>query len=159
MPFRHQRCRFIRSLSTSLSRCADLSNLAVSPAARRRGVGRQLVAECEREVLRWRGRELWLEVSLHNTAAMEFYRALGYELVDETSGHEVMKRPLSFEVRKVRRGIMRKTLGEHVARHGGEDPGEEAALSTHHVSTAHTALWGEEGVARDGEPQQELCAS
>ena len=47
------------------------------------------MTECEREVLRWRGvSELWLEVSLHNTAAMEFYRALGYELVDETSGNE-----------------------------------------------------------------------
>ena len=52
-----------------------------------------------------------------------------------------MKRPLSFEVRRVRRGIMRKTLQEGSAPHDGAHDGGHVAV------TAVRA------------PQQELCAT
>jgi len=112
-----------------------LSNLAVSTEQRRRGVGKLLVAACEREVTRWHVREhvnedhadghlgdrdesmnpaeehcssLWLEVSRDNQPALLFYRRLGYEFVSETSGKEIVKKRWAFESEMVQRYVMRK---------------------------------------------------
>ncbi len=57
----------------------EILNLAVRPAKRRRGLGRRLVTEalgrgCARGV-----RQCWLEVRASNQAALEFYRALGFQ--------------------------------------------------------------------------------
>uniref|UniRef100_A0A7S3BC36 N-acetyltransferase domain-containing protein n=1 Tax=Haptolina ericina TaxID=156174 RepID=A0A7S3BC36_9EUKA len=87
-----------------------MSNLAVCEGSRRRGVGQLLVSECEAEVMRWGGEELWLEVSLDNAKAISFYQRLGYCFVEETSGREVVRRPFNFEVTTVPRGLMSKAL-------------------------------------------------
>lgn len=88
-----------------------VSNLAVQPAARKRGIGRLLMEECERELLRWElpYDELWLEVSLQNEA-VEFYRKMGYEQMAETAGNEVVRRAFHFELTEVKRVVMRKRV-------------------------------------------------
>ena len=88
-----------------------VSNLAVEPAARNRGVGRLLMEECERELRRWElpYDELWLEVSLQNDA-VEFYRKMGYEQTAETAGNEVVRKAFHFELTKVKRAMMRKMV-------------------------------------------------
>lgn len=97
-----------------------VSNLAVQPAARNRGVGRLLMEECERELQRWglSYDELWLEVSLQNDA-VEFYRKMGYEQTAQTDGNEVVRRAFYFELTKVKRAVMRKRIATASA--AGED--------------------------------------
>jgi [ribosomal protein S18]-alanine N-acetyltransferase len=53
---------------------AELLNLAVDPAFRRRGVGRRLVAE----VASFHPGMLWLEVRESNANARKFYQSLGF---------------------------------------------------------------------------------
>ncbi|CAN0040705.1 unnamed protein product [Phaeothamnion confervicola] len=60
-----------------------LSNLAVAPAARRRGVGRRLVARCEATARGWGYGELLLLVDSANAAAIRLYEKMGYELLFE----------------------------------------------------------------------------
>ena len=98
---------------TSTYECRPyLSNLAVNPLHQRRGIGRFLVEACEAEARRWGGdyRDVWLEVSLHNTGAIDFYEALGYEQDVQTTGREVICRRFSFESIEVRRRVLRKPL-------------------------------------------------
>ena len=66
---------------SSKPRRAYLSNMAVVPAARRRGVASALVAACERVAAAWRKPSLWLHCDRRNTAAAALYAALGFEEV------------------------------------------------------------------------------
>lgn len=58
---------------------ADVMNVAVSPALRRRGIARALFAELERRLPEID--ELFLEVRPSNSGAIALYRTLGFEQV------------------------------------------------------------------------------
>jgi [ribosomal protein S18]-alanine N-acetyltransferase len=57
---------------------AELMTLAVDPAARRRGIGRALLAGFEAEVAGRGAREAYLEVAETNDGARRLYEAAGY---------------------------------------------------------------------------------
>jgi len=66
---------------------AYLSNLAVRPSYRRRGVAKQLLDTCEALVRdTWSMPALHLHVDLNNTAAAALYRVCGYEQLAEYDG-------------------------------------------------------------------------
>lgn len=58
-----------------------LMNLAVLPDFRRRGAAQALVDEFLAEAARLKAPDAWLEVAVDNEAALELYRALGFEVV------------------------------------------------------------------------------
>lgn len=60
-----------------------LSDLAVRPDFRRRGLARRLVAECERRAASWGHEALYLKVEAANDAALAMYAGLGYARVHE----------------------------------------------------------------------------
>jgi len=57
----------------------EILNLAVRPAQQRRGLGRRLVEEALARARARGARHCWLEVRASNQAALEFYRALGFQ--------------------------------------------------------------------------------
>ncbi len=57
-----------------------LSNLAVRPTYRRRGVANQLLLNCERVALEWGFQDLYLHVLENNYQARQLYFKLGYRL-------------------------------------------------------------------------------
>jgi [ribosomal protein S18]-alanine N-acetyltransferase len=63
----------------------EVLNLAVAPAFRRRGIGRELL----HPLLNSRGNQIFLEVRASNQAARVFYKSLGF--------HEVSIRHLYYE--------------------------------------------------------------
>ena len=77
-----------RMAGFAVARClaegeAELLNLAVHPAFRRRGIGRRLLAELSS---RHPG-DLWLEVRESNTAARNFYKNLGLREAGRRPGY------------------------------------------------------------------------
>ncbi len=60
---------------------ADLLNLSVAPAWRRRGVGRFLVATLLQSALRYGAPQVFLEVRESNTGAQTLYRHMGFEVI------------------------------------------------------------------------------
>ncbi|KAL3787750.1 hypothetical protein ACHAW5_002218 [Stephanodiscus triporus] len=70
-----------------------LSDLGVSPPHRRRGIGEQLVAACERWTCARGYEKLYLKVEKKNVAAVGFYSSLGYDRTKlpwgDESGHAV----------------------------------------------------------------------
>lgn len=58
-----------------------LANLAVAPAARRRGAGRLLTQEAISDAFRRGAAAVWLEVRVGNAPARALYRELGFEEV------------------------------------------------------------------------------
>lgn len=60
---------------------AELGNVAVTPAARRRGVGRMLVEAALRRVRRRGARECFLEVRESNVGARRLYEELGFSAI------------------------------------------------------------------------------
>jgi ribosomal-protein-alanine N-acetyltransferase len=58
---------------------AELETIAVTPAAQRRGVGRQLLAGLVEQLRRLGIEELWLEVRSSNLTAISFYRAANFK--------------------------------------------------------------------------------
>ena len=60
---------------------AYLSNLAVSPAAQRKGLGARLLQEAEELALQWGCRSVALHVDPGNTPAVELYKNAGYRFV------------------------------------------------------------------------------
>ena len=59
-----------------------LSNLAVAQEHRGKGVGKELIRECEAEVVRMGFTELLLKVDHTNEGAYRLYRRLGYEEIE-----------------------------------------------------------------------------
>lgn len=85
-----------------LSDQADVDRVMVSGAARRRGIGRQLVTAGIAEASRSEASEMILEVAQHNQAAIGLYEELGFTVVSSRRdyyGSEddamIMKRMLS----------------------------------------------------------------
>ncbi|MCB9555731.1 MAG: GNAT family N-acetyltransferase [Deltaproteobacteria bacterium] len=72
---------------------ADLLLCAVSPAQRRRGIGRRLLGWLERCAITAGTSSIRLEVRKKNREAQSFYRHMGYSVVDRTpyyySGREM----------------------------------------------------------------------
>lgn len=62
-----------------------LNYLAVAPDHRRRGLGRQLVAEAERRLRELGCPKINLQVRHSNASAMAFYRRLGFAVDEVTS--------------------------------------------------------------------------
>lgn len=60
---------------------AELGNVAVTPQARQRGVGRMLVEAALRRVRRRGARECFLEVRESNRVAQRLYESLGFEAI------------------------------------------------------------------------------
>lgn len=59
-----------------------LSDLAVHPGYRRKGVAQTLIKECENEVRIWGKEKLYLRVEEKNYGALKMYSDLGYEALD-----------------------------------------------------------------------------
>lgn len=117
-----------------------LSNLAVSEACRRAGVGRLLVDACEAEAKCWEDgayERVWLEVSASNVDAQAFYRRLGYTQTAETRGREIVRKRWSFESQDVQRWLMSKDFaGEKQDKLDGLQAGASGAV----VPTAQLPL-------------------
>lgn len=72
-----------------------ISNLAVSPSCRRRGVAQQLLLACERTALEWGFSDLYLHVLENNHQARQLYLKTGYQLhqVEPSYSAWLMGRP------------------------------------------------------------------
>ena len=70
------------SLPTSRESSAmpKIANLAVSPNARKAGIGRQLVLRCIALSRMWGAQELYLTVEPDNAAALSLYAKMGFEM-------------------------------------------------------------------------------
>jgi ribosomal protein S18 acetylase RimI-like enzyme len=55
-------------------------DLFVEEHSRRRGYGRAILAAVERDLMENACRQVWLNVFGYNTSALEFYRAVGYQI-------------------------------------------------------------------------------
>lgn len=77
------------------SRYLYVSNLAVRPTHRRRGVARQLLLSCEQVALSWGFQDLYLHVLENNHQARQLYFQLGYRLyqVDSSWSTWLLGRP------------------------------------------------------------------
>ncbi len=64
----------------ALPRCtAEVEPLGIAASARRRGIGRALMAAAEAQARRWGASAMLLSVVGFNEDALRFYRALGYD--------------------------------------------------------------------------------
>lgn len=77
---------------------ADVMNVAVSPALRRRGIARTLFAELERRLPEID--ELFLEVRASNSGAIALYRTLGFEQVGRRPNYYLDPREDALILRK-----------------------------------------------------------
>lgn len=77
---------------------ADVMNVAVSPALRRRGIARALFAELERRLPEIN--ELFLEVRASNSGAIALYRTLGFEQVGRRPNYYLDPREDALILRK-----------------------------------------------------------
>ena len=77
---------------------ADVMNVAVSPALRRRGIARALFAELERRLPEID--ELFLEVRASNSGAIALYRTLGVEQVGRRPNYYLDPREDALILRK-----------------------------------------------------------
>ena len=62
-------------------------NLAVKPACRRQGIGRQILQEALRRARNQGCRTAWLEVRLSNTAALALYASFDFQVVMTRKGY------------------------------------------------------------------------
>ena len=77
---------------------ADVMNVAVSPALRRRGIARALFAELERRLPEID--ELFLEVRASNSGAIALYRTLAFEQVGRRANYYLDPREDALILRK-----------------------------------------------------------
>jgi len=75
------------ALGRALAGEAELLTLAVDPAARRRGIGRELLAAFEAGARDQRATEAFLEVAADNAAGCALYRAAGYSEAGRRPGY------------------------------------------------------------------------
>lgn len=66
---------------------AELLTLAVDPAARRRGIARELLAKLEEAAASRGVEEIFLEVATTNIAARALYEAAGYRMAGRRPGY------------------------------------------------------------------------
>jgi ribosomal-protein-alanine acetyltransferase len=85
----------------------NLMNIAVVPAARRRGIGRALMEDFLEEAASEGAREAWLEVSVANPSALALYRAYGFE--------DVRIRPRYYQPEDEDALVMRRVMTDRVA--------------------------------------------
>lgn len=85
---------------------AYISNLAVHPHYRRRGIAQQLLWSCEFVARQWGRSELYLHVLENNHAAMKLYTRLGYQLQETEWSFN------TFFFQQPRRCFLRKTLAQ-----------------------------------------------
>ena len=78
-----------RSPSMTPCRRLHLETLVVAQRARRRGVGRALMAAVEAQARRLGARQVVLTVWEGNPAASDFYRALGYATVSQVLARDL----------------------------------------------------------------------
>ncbi|MEC4806534.1 MAG: GNAT family N-acetyltransferase [Jaaginema sp. PMC 1079.18] len=93
----------LRSSSLFGAQYPYISNLAVSPAYRRRGLARQLLCQCEPTAKKWGYREIYLHVMENNTGAIALYRNCGYHLhsTEANLGSWLWDRPHRLLLRKL----------------------------------------------------------
>lgn len=76
-----------------------ISNMAVAPAWRRRGVASRLLAAADRLAARWGSDTLWLHVGTDNASAAALYSRAGYEPASSSPfmypGQQLMRKPLA----------------------------------------------------------------
>lgn len=80
-----------------------ISNLAVAPPYRQKGIARQLLKCCERTAMEWGFHELFLHVLENNQAACQLYQQVGYQVHshDWTWGSLVFGQPRKLFLRKL----------------------------------------------------------
>jgi ribosomal-protein-alanine N-acetyltransferase len=62
-------------------------SIAVLPQNQRQGVGRELIQEAMDAMLRYKAKECVLEVRASNTAAVNLYKKLGFEIIRTLHGY------------------------------------------------------------------------
>jgi GNAT superfamily N-acetyltransferase len=82
--------------------CPYISNLAVHPEWRRRGVAAQLLRSSEQTSLKWGFRQIFLHVLENNQPALNLYRNLGYQLdkIDPELGSWIFNSPRRLLLKK-----------------------------------------------------------
>ena len=74
--------------------CAEFTDLFVSPAARRRGIGTRLVAAAAAKCAeRWPRTPLLARVALSNAASLGAFAASGFTVREDRGEHLVLGRP------------------------------------------------------------------
>lgn len=99
-----------------------ISSLAVSPDHRRKGVGKQLLNECQVIASRWGHESIYLHCSGSNSGAISLYLSQGYELIDPGP---------SFLPAQLRQLLMKKELPKRKRRSrlgSGQDQDLEGGL-------------------------------
>jgi [ribosomal protein S18]-alanine N-acetyltransferase len=71
----------------AIGETAQILTVGVLPAARRQGVGEQLVQALLAEAVRRRAGEVLLEVRMDNTAARQLYDKLGFSVIGTRRGY------------------------------------------------------------------------
>jgi len=84
----------------------SLMNIAAVPSARRQGIGRALMEDFLAEAGREGAREVWLEVSVENPAALALYRRYGFE--------DVRIRPRYYQPEDHDALVMRRSMTDKV---------------------------------------------
>jgi len=85
-------------------------NLCVAPAARRRGIARRLLSQCESAAQRWGEGGLFLKVEHDNAAALALYRRLGYVTLDEREPAEMEDWMAEWKGGRRRLSLLRKEI-------------------------------------------------
>lgn len=71
--------RSLYAVSLQGQHVAYVSNLAVQENYRHRGIGQQLLQQCEQQARRWQRQQIYLHVKADNQAAQSLYEKAGYE--------------------------------------------------------------------------------
>lgn len=66
---------------------ADITNVAVHPRWRRRGIGKILLADLLREAVSRSVKQIFLEVRVSNEAALTLYGQAGFQIIDKRKNY------------------------------------------------------------------------